>query len=392
MAKQLTELKTQLQRRIRDKTDGTIESADQTDFFNRAIDKLKSFHEFPGTKQRQEIHIFDGVDEYAVPTGFKTPIDFITEGGYDDWERTTSKTFYKERITENNIYAIDNYNETEILLVSRNVSKGNVSLNNCDSLTENGTWAADILTDATNLTEDTTEFKEGTGSLNFDITALTTDAAIENSTMTALNLADHEDKSSIFCWVFIPDPTNIASFDLRWGTSVADYWTNSATTAHSGQSFKQGWNRLSFEWDGSTQVGAPSASGVNYMRLNMVYDLLQEIDTDFRVDDFRSLMPERLTMNYYSSNFVKSDLGTYQVDFLLDDDTSILENFEDEVLLYLALEEAFEVLREPDDAARARVKANEIFGRISNDKPSEETKATDTYYHMPSTPRRINHY
>ena len=383
MSRQLSELRVQLQRKIRDKTDGTIELADQIDLFNRAIDKLKSFHEFPGTKQRAEFKVFEGVYEYAIPTGYKSVIDFRTPGDETDWDKRTSKEFWHDVNYTGNIHADDNYNETKLLLINRKTAKGNTQLNSCDSLTANGTWAVDGTTDATNLTLDTSEYKEGSAALNFDVTGATTVAAVQNSTMTALNLSGHEDKSSLFIWVYLPDVDNITSVDLRWGSGTGNYWSVTATTQHSGIGFKVGWNQISFAWDGATETGTPDSSAVNFVRCNITYAAAQAADTDFRLDDIRSIMPERITLNYYSTNFVKDNDGTYETEFNDDDDVSILEEHEDVLLLYLALEEAFEILREPDDAAKARNKFMELYEQITNDKPSEKEKPTDSYYYFP---------
>jgi hypothetical protein len=52
----------------------------------------------------------------------------------------------------------------------------------------------------------------------------------------------------------------------------------------------------------------------------MTYAAGQAADTDFRVDDIRSIMPERLTQNYYSTNFVKNSDDTYSSEFDADDE------------------------------------------------------------------------
>jgi len=54
-----------------------------------------------------------------------------------------------------------------------------VQLNACDSITANGTWAASG--DATNLTLDTQDFVEGSGSLNFDTNTGATTAILSHS-------------------------------------------------------------------------------------------------------------------------------------------------------------------------------------------------------------------
>jgi len=313
MARSLQTLKDSLNLRLRDKTNGTVESADMTNFFNRAIDELKSRHEFPGTKQRAEFNIYSGVNEYPVPSGYKSVIDFRAENDSVDFEKRTSKEFWHDVTLLNNIHADDNYNETKILLVNRTTVKSNELLHDCDSLTSNGTWAIDATTDAVNLTLDEAEKKQGSGSLNFDLDVSVgagNAASITNSTLTAVDLDAHENQSVLFAWVYIPDTTYLSSFGLRWGSDASNYWSNTVTAQYSGISFKTGWNRIGFVWNTATATGSPSASAVDYLQFTVNYSVSQTDDTDFRLDEIRSIVPERATINYYSSNFTKSSGGT----------------------------------------------------------------------------------
>ena len=270
--------------------------------------------------------------------------------------------------------------------MERNTGKADVSLHDCDSLTSNGTWAVDVTTDAVNLTIDIAEKQEGTASLNFDIDVsetATDTAAIQNSTLTtSVDLSGHEDKSTLFVRTDLPDVTNITSVKLRWGSDTSNYWEQTAAIAYNGMDFKVKWNHVGFAWNGAEKTGSPDSSSIDFLRFEIVYSSGQVDDTDFRIDDIRSKMPERVILNYYSTNFVKTDDGAYQAEFSADDDTTVLEDHEDDMLLFLALEESFEVLRELDASAKARADFNELFVQITQDKPSEKEKPTDQYYYM----------
>ena len=386
MARALSALKDRLNIKIHDKTNGTIEDADSTVIFNNAVDKLKAFHEFPGTKQRADLDVYDSVFEYPIPTGYKAMIDIRIDNNKTEFQMVSAKDFWHDKNYGGNLHADDNVNETKLLLINRKTAKGNLLLHDCDSLTSNGAWAVVAASDAVNLTLDEAEIKTSSGALNFDLDVSNdagNAAAVENSTMTAIDLSGHEDKSTLFCWVYIPDSTYTESFDLYWGSDSSNYWSQNVTTAFNGMTFKDGWNRLGFAWDGATEVSSPDSSAIDYLRLTENHNASQADDTDFRLDDIRSIMPERLVVNYYSNNFAKSSTGVYGTEFSENDDTSILENHQDQLLLKLAEEEAFEILREFDEAAKSRNMFNEMFSQIANDKPSEEDKATGMYYHFP---------
>lgn len=381
----LTQLKSDLQIQIRDKSDGTVEASDMTTLFNRAIRKLRAFHRYPGTKQEYEFDVFDDEYEYATPSGYRSIIDFRVDGKTIDFEKRTAKEFWHDKDSHDNIHADDNYNETKIILINRGSGNGNVQIHACDTLAGNGTWAADAATDALNVTADSVEYKTGSGSINFDIDVSQTGtdtAAIANSTFTAVDLSDHENKSTIFCRVYVPDATYTSSFTLRWGSDASNYFERTVTTQYSGIEFKDGWNILGFAWNGATETGTADTENIDYLYFLVTYDSSQTDDTDYRLDDVRSKLPERIQMKYYSNNFVKDADGTYETEFDDDDDQTTLDDSEDDLLFYLALQDAYQILREDADATNAKNDFIELFNQLSQDAPSEEEKPSDYYAYV----------
>src|SRR3990167_450185 len=370
----VSNLKTDLQRRIRDKTNGIIESADATAAFNEAIRYLKSMHEFPGTKQRANLDVYSGVYEYAAASGYKSTIDFRRENETVTFSRKTSKEFWRDLKEESQMFADDNYNETRVLLVSADNLTSAVVLHNCDSVTENGTWAAVTGSGASNVTLDEVDYTEGGGSINFDATSATV-PSVDVTITTPLDLSDHEDKSYLFLDLDLPTVSNITSVTLRWGNSSSAYWSQTVTTNFLGRSFATGFNKLGFAWNGATETGTPSATAVDYFRLIVTYSA-STTDTDFRLDNIFSALPYRLKHNHYSKNFVKTNAGAYQAEISADDDTTILEDWQDELLLAKAEERAFLTLRDYQDAAEAEKRFTTLFGKITNDEVSERTKPT----------------
>lgn len=376
----VSNLKADLQRRIRDKTNGIIESADATAALNEAIRFLKSLHEFPGTKQRADLSVYQRVYEYPAASGYKSTIDLRREDESVEFDKRTSKEFWRDLNFESQIYADDNYNETRILLVKADNLTSAAVLHNCDSLTSEGTWAAVSGSGASNLTLDEEEYREGGGAINFDCSSATV-PAIENSTFTAVDLSDYEDKAYLFVQVYLPTVSNITSVTLRWGSSSSAYWSQTVTTNFLGRSLATGWNQLGFAWNGATETGTADASAVDYLRLTITYSS-STTDTDFRLDDVFAALPYRLKHNHYSKNFIKTSAGAYQAEISADDDTTILEDWQDELLLAKAEERAFMTLRDYTDAAEAGKRFAVLFAKITNDEVSERAKPTDRYYYM----------
>lgn len=180
-----------------------------------------------------------------------------------------------------------------------------------DSITmDGGTWAVDAVnSDATNLTIDTVEFKDGGGSFNFDITVLQSGnnrATIQNTTLTTKNLTTYEDLGSFLFWVYVPTVTNFTSVTFFVGSTTANYWSGTVTTDYNGNAFVAGWNRIKVIWSSMTATGTPDASAITYIRFDFNYGAGQANDTDYRIDDLRIARPEPLTF-YYTSFYVGTD-------------------------------------------------------------------------------------
>lgn len=365
--------------RIRDKTNALVEVSDAQDFLNEGIRFLKSTHNMSGSKQRNIIEVFQNIYEYPAPSGYKETIDFRSDTTTITTERRTSASFWQDKNSGGFLYADDNYNETRIILISTTTATGDSVLHSMESVTDNGTWAAVSGSGASNVTLDTSEFLVGGGSINFDATSATV-PAIENRTLLALDLSGHEDKATEFVKFYLPTVTNLTSVELRWGSDSSNYWSNTNDSQFNNQSLVVGWNEVDFAWNGATETGSPDSSAIGYLRVTGTYSVAVT-DTDFRVDQIRSILPDRLTHNFYSKNFVKDVSNAYQEEFTAGDDTTVLEDWQDELLLLKAEERAWLFLREPREAVRAREEFQVLYDSIRVDEPEESEDPSDYYYY-----------
>jgi len=138
--------------------------------------------------------------------------------------------------------------------------------------------------DASNITLDTTEYKEGMGCLNFDLTVSANRASIYNSALTPLDLYKYEENGIFRVWVYLPSVTNLTNVTLYVGDDTSNRWYSAVTTDINGDALAVGWNFLKFDWNTATQVGTPDATSVNYVEVELNYTGGYGNQTDVRID------------------------------------------------------------------------------------------------------------
>jgi len=181
-----------------------------------------------------------------------------------------------------------------------------VILNQIEAIATNGTWA--IGGTATDLEVNNTNFAQGAGSLQFNTTVGT--AYLENSTMTAINLSEVENQSSLFTWVYVPTGSNLTSVNLRWGSSSGNYWTLTVTQNQQGTAFVNGWNLCQFTWSSATSVGSPDSSAIDYARISLA---MTGTNTGCLVNGLDSILGTILQYEYYSKYMFRDAItGAFQ--------------------------------------------------------------------------------
>ena len=189
-----------------------------------------------------------------------------------------------------------------------------VILNQIDDITNNGTWA--IGGTATNLSVNNSNFAQGSGSLQFDVAVGT--GYIENSTMSAIDLSDEVNQSSLFVWVYVPTGTQLTSVNLRWGSGVGAYYNKTVTQTQQATTFVNGWNLCEFTWSGSAVVGVPDNTAINYARVSLI---MTGSNVGVKVNGLNSILGTVLQYSYYSKYlFRNASTGTFQETVLDDSD------------------------------------------------------------------------
>ena len=342
MAFTIAQVKADLTGMVHSTTIGKITNPNQV--FERAARNLLAKIDPDDTIRTIQITnaVHDEIYDYSAPDDLKGKkiIDLrpqVNRSMADNFSQRGIKEF--DLFKDTSSFSIRHNNGVKTLRLAASLS-GAEELNECDSLTANGTWAAGG--DATNLTVDTLNYLSGAGSLNFDLTGGATTGYLENSTITAVDLSDLEDVGSIFVRVFIPSTSqsNVASFTLNWGSSSSAYWSDTITSPHDQSTFKTGWQILRFDWDGATKTLSPSSSAIDYLKLTVTVTVATA-DTDFRVDKFGASSGEIWELEYYSDYLFKTSAGTWQQTTADDNDyvnldTDALNIFEYECLLAIS--------------------------------------------------------
>jgi len=334
------------------------------------------------TKRKAQIAsaIYDSVYDYAVPTDLKGNkiIDIRPQANRteaDNFSQVFSEDFDLHKASTDNNFQTTFNSGIKTIRINRDI--GYVStLNSCDSLTGNGTWVAGG--DTTNITLDTLNAISGGASINFDVDGSTTTASITNSTMTAIDLTDHDEQSTVFAWVYLPDASAITSVAMRWGNDASNYWSQTVTSAFSG-AFQDGWNQLGFAWNGATETGTVAPATIDYISFIITYDGV--VDTDFRIDSITSNLGRIFDIVYYSKYLFANFTGVWIEKPTNDEDTVNLDTESYNIYLYKVAEMCAQQIEQiKDDVSYFKSEYSRALNRYKGMYKSEVEKPRARYY------------
>lgn len=206
-------------------------------------------------------------------------------------------------------FTINFVNGVKFVRIDNNLLLSGIQLNQADTINGNGVWTTGG--NATNLEQDNVNFVVGASSLEFDITNSGTEATLENSNMTPVDLTTHLNQSQLFFYTYLPTALDFGSVELRWGSSATDYWSQTLTTTNIGTAFHDGWNLLEANWVTATMTGAPDVENVNYIKVIWNYDGVQQFGT--HLNSIYSRLGTLVELEYYSKYlFRNATTGAFQ--------------------------------------------------------------------------------
>ena len=286
--------------------------------YNRAARQLLLDLDPQETKRICELTnpIYNKVYDYALPTDLKGNriIDIrpqVNRTMRDNYAQLYGKDFdISKEYSLNPSFDVQFNSGVKTIRINSPLIQTGIVINYAEGITGNGTWAVDGV-NATTLTTDSVNYVGGQNSLKFNLTNTgvnPTVGYIENSTMSAVDLSSHENQSSLFFYVYLPDASDFTNLILRWGSSTASYWTATATTDFFGNAFVDGWNLIRVNWTASTtEVGTPNSSAVNYLRISYTYDGVGQ--TAVRLNNIVSNLGQIMEIVYYSKYLFRSAAG-----------------------------------------------------------------------------------
>ena len=314
----------------RNSTTGALDNIKRTRAINRTLQDLQDYADWEFTKRTKTFYFIEGVYEYSLENyvgckgiendgdtsilDFKNANDLRPINDADVSLNEHQPRDVRENIRRNRFikeFAID----AGVLIIGYPRQTG-AQIHNCDSLTADGTWAAS--TGASNLTIDSTIFKEGNGALNFD-TVAGTSLVLTNSTLASKDYSELKKQSHITMQVYLPTITNFTSIRLRYGSSSTLYIEKTETQPAGNATLKTGWNLFAFRWADATDTGA-DATALDYIQIVITFSAATT-DTDFRIDDIRIGKEVEMELEYFSLAMVKQADGDYQLEFDADDVT-----------------------------------------------------------------------
>lgn len=350
--------------------------------FRRAARSLLNDVDLKETIRIAPFTLYDNIYEYSAPTDLKANklLDIrpqVSRVISDNIGQRYTKRFDQYKKISNNEYAIEFDDTVKTVRINKATTQG-ITLDDVNGVTANGEYSGGD--DATNLTQDSNNYVSGGSSLNFDVDGSGTTAYVENSTLTAVDLSDHDDISSLFVNVYLPSASAITSIELRWGSSSTAYWSASVTQQHYGD-FENGWNLLRFDWDGATQTGSPDNENVDYLRVTITYD--GTADTDFRLDKIISNIGEIWEKVYYSNKLFRDSSGNWAVEPDTDSDLVNLEEDSYNMYFFKLAEFACQQVKilNNDVAYFRGLYENEKRDYLSR-YPSEYNKPQNIYYQI----------
>lgn len=314
MSYNITDLKNDLSGVLHGTTNNQIQNLDGV--INRAARQLLLDIDPQETKRTLEFvnPIFNSVFDYPIAPDVKGNkiIDIFPQVQripQDIWLQSYNQAF---DVSKQNIFSMTNmftmnFNTSlKTIRVNAPFLNPPVIINQIEGITLNGTWA--VGGTATDLTVNNTNFAQGSGSLQFNITAGA--GWLENTTMTAVDLSEVENQSSLFTWVRVPTGASLTSVELRWGSSATDYWVLTVTQNQQDTAFVNGFNLEEYVWSQATPVGTPDSTSITYARITLNVTATM---TGCLINGLSSILGTVLNYEYYSKYlFRDSTTGVYQ--------------------------------------------------------------------------------
>ncbi len=336
--------------------------------------------------------IFSGVNQYAIAPDVKGNriIDIrpqVDRTGQDIWIQTYNQAFdvaKNQCFAAGNMFTMNFNTGLKTLLINAPFLPAPLIPNQVSTIASNGTWA--VGGGASALAVDNQNFVYGGGSLSF---SLPNGAGyMENSDMTAVNMTTYINQGTLFLWAYMPTGSEFTSVNLRWGSSVADYYSVTATQTQQSTAFVNGWNLIEFPWVGASTTGTPDAAAVDYMRVTFNTTAVQ---TAAKLNYITLALGAYLEYEYYSKYLFRDSVtGVFQE--RVTDDSNLINLDTESYNLFINLAAALAAQQQQGldalfyDGSFFAQKYADGIARYKSLYKSEAQKPQTSFYIMPTNP------
>lgn len=276
---------------------------------NNANTYFSAGNYFMPTRQREmDVLIYPKVYEYPLPADIsyfmelKRPYDFRSPR-FTHTRYSSLVHWFEGRKTA--IY----WSKNVPFAVFKDDKDGTYNLiNDCDSLTENGTIA--VGGDASDAIEDQTIMVQGTASIRFEVNPVTGVTTITFTDMNAISLTDVFAKGKLFFNLECPSTNTVAipSVSLKIGSSASDFYSMSTDQRYRGDDILGGWGQLGFDCLDKTETGTVDEDSVTYAQITINHGLTG-ISGLYRVDNLFGATGKYFQLPYYSIYNITDDAG-----------------------------------------------------------------------------------
>lgn len=317
--------------------------------YKRANSYFNSTYKMPTTERTANLLVFSGVYEYAPMDDFigwfapQRPYGITTPWFTQTTQTELTTTYYDNQTA----FKFDRENQFLIVSFNNQQSNGdqnntastgsNTIINECDSLTENGTWV--VSGDGSNLILDKQIFVSGSGSLRFTVTNNTGTTVLTCTSQSAVDLSTIMQQGFTFLSLDCPqsNTTALTNVKLRIGSTAGlatDYYEFTATTWYRGDAIKNGFNQIGYNALDATVVGTPVDTSLIYMTVT-----LTDAPTGvYRLDNIFGALGTYFQLPYYSKYNIKAADGTYKLNPTSTDDTILCPDDANDALVWKCLE------------------------------------------------------
>lgn len=336
-----------------------------------------------------ESALYDQVSTYYLPIDLKDNkiIDIRKQRLHgrsyrDDFTQVSNRSFDKYNSTGSGVgawktFTIANLNGVKFIRLNDNLPHTTIDIQKCDSLTNNGTW--NVYGSINTLTVDGLNYLTSNGSLRFNVDASTV-GAIENASISTVDLTDYVQVGALFTWIYLPDPSVMSSARLYWGSSATDYYSFTVTAPHNNTTWLKGWNLMKFPFDGMTTTGNPDPSSINRVKLEIT--TTGTPSTGIHIENIVARKGIIYEMEYYSS-FLFADpiTGLWKAQsYDLSDNINLSQTSYNLLMLKTAIIEAQEVRNSVTDIQVLTIELQEQLKSYLASNKSEYIPPEEAWY------------